>query len=79
MYRKGTPITVKGSASLLCNNLAVLPSLEKQSTSYAVVHKSFVCITNVAKGGITCQRQVTCKGEGAHTSSSVLQVNIFFS
>ncbi|KAL9982868.1 hypothetical protein ACROYT_G004977 [Oculina patagonica] len=46
---------------------------EKQSITYGVVHKAFVCITNVTKGVVVNQKQVSCKGEGAHSSSAVLQ------
>lgn len=74
MFVKGTSVGLKASASSLCNNLTVLSSNEKQSVTYGVVHKAFVCITNVTKGAIVNQRQVSCKGEGAHSSSAVLQV-----
>ncbi|XP_020627702.1 WD repeat-containing protein 54-like [Orbicella faveolata] len=73
MFVKGTSVGLKASASSLCNNLTVLSSKEKQSVTYGVVHKAFVCITNVTKGAIVNQRQVSCKGEGAHSSSAVLQ------
>ncbi|EDO41534.1 predicted protein [Nematostella vectensis] len=73
MYVKDAPVNLKASASSLCNNLAIWPVKEKETITYAVVHKAFVCLTNVAKGSIPTQRQVSCKGEGAHSSSSVLQ------
>ena len=75
MYVKASPVTLKASASSLCNNMAILCSTEKQTITYAIVHKAFVCLANVAKGGIATQKQVSCKGEGAHSSSSVLQVS----
>lgn len=77
MFARDTSVSVKASASSLCNNLTVLSSKEKESTTYGVVHKAFVCITNVTKGAVVNQKQVSCKGEGAHSSSSVLQVNEF--
>ena len=74
MFVKGTSVSLKASASSLCNNLTVLSSKEKQSTTYGVVHKAFVCITNVTSGAVVNQKQVSCKGEAAHSSSAVLQV-----
>lgn len=69
-------MSIKASASLLSNNLAILRSKEKESLTYAVVHKALVCLSNVVKGGIPNLRQVACKGEGAHSSSAVQQVRI---
>lgn len=69
-------MNLKASASSLCNNLTILTSKEKQSVTYGVVHKAFVCITNVTKGSVVNQKQVSCKGEGAHSSSAVLQVSL---
>jgi len=74
MFVKGNSVNLKASASSLCNNLTVLSSKEKQSVTYAVVHKAFVCITNVTTDSVVSQKQVSCKGEGAHSSSAVLQV-----
>lgn len=68
-------MNLKASASALCNNLTVLSSKEKQSVTYGVVHKAFVCITNVTKGSVVNQKQVSCKGEGSYSSSAVLQVS----
>lgn len=77
MYVKDAPVSLKGSASLLCNNLAILKPKDKETTSYAVVHKALVCLSNVTKGGgIPTLKQVSCKGEGAHSSSAVQQVDI---
>ncbi|KXJ18917.1 WD repeat-containing protein 54 [Exaiptasia diaphana] len=74
MYVKDAPVSLKGSASLLCNNLAILKPKEKESTSFAVVHKALVCLSNVAKGGgVPSIKQISCKGEGAHSSSAVQQ------
>lgn len=73
MFARETSVALKASASSLCNNLAVLSSKEKQSFTYGVVHKAFVCITNVTKGSVVNQKQVFCKGEGTHSSSAVLQ------
>lgn len=75
MFVRDTSVSIKGSASSLCNNLTVLSSREKESVTYGVVHKAFVCITNVTKGSAVNQKQVSCKGEGAHSSSAVLQVS----
>lgn len=78
MYVKDAPVSLKGSASLLCNNLAILKPKDKETISYAVVHKALVCLSNVAKGGgIPTLKQVSCKGEGAHSSSAVQQVAIY--
>ena len=74
MFARDTSVALKASASSVCNNLTVLSSNEKQSITYGVVHKAFVCITNVTKGSVVNQKQVACKGEGAHSSSAVLQV-----
>ena len=74
MFTRSTSVALKASASSLCNNLTVLSSQEKQSVTYGVVHKAFVCITNVTKGSVVNQKQVSCKGEGTHSSSAVLQV-----
>lgn len=76
MFVKDTSVSLKASASSLCNNLTILSSKEKQSVTYGVVHKAFVCITNVTKGAVVNQKQVSCKGEGAHSSSAVLQVKL---
>lgn len=73
MFTRSTSVALKASASSLCNNLTVLSSQEKQSVTYGVVHKAFVCITNVTKGSVVNQKQVSCKGEGTHSSSAVLQ------
>ncbi|RMX56463.1 hypothetical protein pdam_00008826 [Pocillopora damicornis] len=73
MFSRDPSVSIKASASSLCNNLTVLSSKEKQSLTYGVVHKAFVCITTVTKGTVVNQKQVSCKGEGAHSSSAVLQ------
>ncbi|XP_031568831.1 WD repeat-containing protein 54-like [Actinia tenebrosa] len=73
MYVKDAPVYLKSSASLLSNNLAILRSKEKESITYAVVHKALVCLSNVGKGGFSNLKQVACKGEGAHSSSAVQQ------
>ena len=75
MFARDTSVNLKASASSLCNNLTVLSSAEKQSVTYAVVHKAFVCITSATEGSVINQKQVSCKGEGAHSSSAVLQVS----
>ena len=74
MFTRCPSVALKASASALCNNLTVLSLPDKQSITYGVVHKAFVCITNVTKGTVVNQKQVSCKGEGAHSSSAVLQV-----
>ena len=76
MFVRGTSVNIKASASSLCNNLTVISSKEKESFTYGVVHKAFVCVTNVSKGSIVTQKQVTCKGEGSHSSSALLQVRL---
>lgn len=73
MFTRCPSVALKASASSLCNNLTVLSLPDKQSITYGVVHKAFVCITNVTKGSVVNQKQVSCKGEGAHSSSAVLQ------
>ena len=78
MFSRDSSVSIKASASSLCNNLTVLSSKEKQSLTYGVVHKAFVCITTVTKGTVVNQKQVSCKGEGAHSSSAVLQVFLCF-
>ena len=78
MYVKDAPVSLKASASLLCNNLAILKPKDKDTMSYAVVHKALVCLSNVTKGGgIPNMRQVSCKGEGAHSSAAVQQVQVY--
>ena len=77
MFVKASPVSLKASASSLCNNIAILNSKEKQTTTYAIVHKAFVCLSTVAKGAANAtHKQVSCKGEGALANSSVLQVRI---
>ena len=67
MYKKDKPIrSAHGSASFLCNNLAVYILPEKKQLNYAVVHKSkvnIVCATT--DGSSVTGRQVICKEPSA--------------
>ncbi|XP_059169121.1 WD repeat-containing protein 54-like [Physella acuta] len=62
MFRKEKPITLKASASSLCNNLALHLMPEKRQIGYAVVHKSMVNIACATPdGSVVTGRQVICK------------------
>jgi len=66
MYKKDKPITLKGSTSFLCNNLAVNVVPEKKQLNYAVVHKSVVNITCATTDGSSVTgRQVAVKEPSA--------------
>ena len=66
MYKKDKPITLKGSTSFLCNNLAVNIVPEKKQLNYAVVHKSVVNITCATTDGSSVTgRQVAVKEPSA--------------
>lgn len=76
MYRKAKSVHLKSSASLRYNNLSVLSSPEKNLTSYAVVHKTVVNISNCcasdgASANIT-QRQVHCKDVAGVTQNAAI-------
>lgn len=83
MYKKGTSIQIKSSASLLCNNLDVcrLPGKPADDCNLAVIHKSVVWIFNpkevLAKqskiDGAIPFKQVFCKGESSQACSAILQ------
>ncbi|KAL5017187.1 hypothetical protein ScPMuIL_006776 [Solemya velum] len=64
MYRKLKSITLKGSSSLLCNNLSIL-NAESGAVSYAVVHKTAVNISTVSEDSAVTNRQVVCKEPSA--------------
>ncbi|KAI8490742.1 WD repeat-containing protein 54-like [Branchiostoma floridae x Branchiostoma belcheri] len=79
MYSKNKTIPLRGSASALCNNLALNRIPEKNLTTHAVVHRSAVNLVTVS-GPATGEgqqnfhhRQVTCREAGQHTGSMVLQ------
>ena len=75
MYKKQTSMTLKGTPSMLANNLA---TNKAKNLSYAVVHKSVVCVnTVVAAGSSPLQKQIACKGEGTTGNSTVMQVSMF--
>ena len=72
MYKKQTSMSLKGTPSMLPNNMA---TNKAKSLSYAVVHKSVVCVnTIVAAGSSPVQKQIACKGESAVGNSTVMQV-----
>ncbi|XP_064631484.1 WD repeat-containing protein 54-like [Lineus longissimus] len=62
MYRKDKPLTLKGSASSMCNNLTIHVSSEKNQITYAIVHKAVANIVSTNIDG-TCpnHRQLLCK------------------
>lgn len=64
-------MTLKGTASMLPNNLVVHKG---KNLSYAVVHKSVVCVNTVFTSGNPVQKQLACKGEGTGGNSTVMQV-----
>ena len=75
MYKKQMSMSLKGTPSMLPNNLA---TNKAKNLSYAVVHKSVVCVnTVVAAGSSPLQKQIACKGEGTTGNSTVMQVSIF--
>jgi hypothetical protein len=74
MYKKQTSMSLKGTPSMLPNNMT---TNKAKNLSYAVVHKSVVCVnTIVAAGSSPVQKQIACKGEGAAGNSTVMQVKI---
>ncbi|XP_072023937.1 WD repeat domain 54-like [Amphiura filiformis] len=69
MYQKAKPLHIKGSASLLYNNLSVLAMPEKNMASYGVVHKSTVCLANCSNDTMNVNhKQVACKEPSAALS-----------
>lgn len=74
MYKKQTSMSLKGTPSMLPNNMA---TNKTKNLSYAVVHKSVVCVsTVVAAGSSPVQKQIACKGEGTTGNSTVMQVQL---
>ena len=72
MYKKQTSMSSKGTPSMLPNNLA---TNKTKNLSYAVVHKSVVCVNTVVSPATSpVQKQIACKGEGAVANSTVMQV-----
>ncbi|CAG5133572.1 unnamed protein product [Candidula unifasciata] len=66
MYRQDVPITMKGTASSLCNNLSVHAVPDKRQINYAVVHKSLVnLISATTDGSSVVGRQILCKEPAA--------------
>ena len=78
MYKKEKSISMKGSASALCNNLSVLVCPEKNTINYAVVHKSVVNLVSVNPDGSgALHRQIICREPSAtHGMTIVIQVSI---
>ena len=77
MYRKEKPMSLKSSASLLCNNLSVFVNADKGSLNYAVVHKYLVnIISSTTDGSQVTNRQVVCKEPSATQQghSMIMQV-----
>ncbi|XP_013393021.1 WD repeat-containing protein 54 isoform X2 [Lingula anatina] len=72
MFVKDKPLTLRGSSSLLYNNLAVLKNPEKGITSYGVCHKSLVNIVSCGMSGATNHRQVICHKDASSQSSTVV-------
>ncbi|XP_071792598.1 WD repeat domain 54-like [Asterias amurensis] len=73
MFQKSKPVHMKGSASLLYNNLTVLSSPEKNMTTYAVVHKSVVCMASCASDtSNVSHKQVACKDPSPTPQSTVI-------
>lgn len=73
MYGKIAPITLKGSASSLFNNLDILPRSSKGSkaqASFLVVHKHDVHITNQLNANFT-HKQVSTKDKGTQQNNFV--------
>eukprot|EP00794_Sanderia_malayensis_P005118 gene5118-5767_t len=85
MYKRGTSVQIKSSASLLCNNLDVCAAQGKSASEskLSVVHKSVVWIFNPADvlanskqpsvDGASPYKQVCCKGESSQTQTAILQ------
>ena len=72
MYKKQASMTLKGTPSMLPNNMA---TNKMKHLSYAVVHKSVVCVnTIVAAGSSPVQKQIACKGDGSAGNVTVMQV-----
>lgn len=72
MYKKQTSMSLKGTPSMLANNMA---TCKAKYLSYAVVHKTVVCLnTVVAAGSSPVQKQIACKGEGTTGNCTVMQV-----
>ncbi|KAK7488695.1 hypothetical protein BaRGS_00019992 [Batillaria attramentaria] len=66
MLRREKPITLKGSASSLCNNLSVLVFEDKRQISYAVTHKYAVNVLTASTDGTSVTaKQVVCKEPSA--------------
>ncbi|XP_038070732.1 WD repeat-containing protein 54-like [Patiria miniata] len=73
MFQKSKPIHMKGTASLLYNNLTVLNSPEKNMTTYAVVHKSVVCMASCASDtSNVSHKQVACKDPSPTPQSTMI-------
>ncbi|XP_072177853.1 WD repeat-containing protein 54-like [Diadema setosum] len=77
MYQKSKSVHLKSTASLRYNNLSVLSLPEKNLSSYAVVHKSVVNISNCASDGANAnitQRQLQCKeAAGVAQNATILE------
>ena len=78
MYQKSKSLHMKGSATLLYNNLSVLAMPEKNMSSYAVVHKSSVCLASCSNDTMNVNhKQVACKEPNtAQQGTMILQVSI---
>lgn len=75
MYRREKPITLKGSASALYNNLSAQVNLRKNVINYAVIHKSAVNLVTASTDGSTVNhRQIVCKDPSYGGIGIILQV-----
>ena len=68
-------MTLKGTASMLPNNLAVCKA---KILSYAVIHKSVVCVNTILTAGNILQKQIACKGDVLGVNSTIMQVHVAF-
>lgn len=78
MYCKDKSLSMKGSASALCNNLSVLIDKHKGTQSYAVVHKSVANVVTLAADGtdILMQRQIVVKEPSGQGNTMVMQASL---
>lgn len=66
MYRQDVPISLRSSASSLCNNLSVLPVPDRRQLLYLVVHKSLVNHVSASTDGASVLgRHIVCKEPAA--------------
>ena len=75
MFQKEKPMSLKSSASAICNNLSIQVSPAKKMINYAVVHKSVVNLVSACMDGSTVNhRQVVCKESSM--ASMILQASV---